>query len=217
MIMSDTINPRLPRIVKIILDIIFGFLVFASIFLVLWIAFSPLILRVTDIPITSSVPVAIGLGDDPTYEVDLAGAEAKGIRAAYVEGAQGTLRLETTDWYLIFISNLGKLLIALGLVFVVYLLRAVLQAILQGDIFTRENAKQIRRIGYAVLIVGFVQAFAEYFAAREILRQVMIVDPPFGLPSPFEPEVILASLLILVLAQVWSYGLELERERALTI
>jgi hypothetical protein len=29
--------------------------------------------------------------------------------------------------------------------------------------------------------------------------------------------VILASLLILVLAQVWSYGLDLEREKALTI
>ena len=215
--MSATLNPKLPRIVKIILDIIFWLLIGVCGFLVLWTAFSPLILRVSDITITSSVPVAIGAGDEPRFEVEVPGAEAKGIQAAYVEGAQGTLRLETTDWYIIFISNLGKLLIALGLVYVVYLLRSVFQAFLQGEIFTQENALQIRRIGYSVLIVGFVQASAEYFAAREVLRQLMIVNPPLSLPSPFEAVVILASLLILDLAQIWSYGLELERERALTI
>ena len=215
--MSTSLNPKLPRIVKTILDIIFWLLIGVCVFLVLWMAFSPLILRVSDIAITSSVPVAIGSGVEPQFEVEIAGAEAKGIRAAYVEEAQGTLRLETTDWYLILISNLGKLVIALGLAYVFYLLRSVFQAFLQGEIFTQENALQIRRIGYSVLIVGFVQASAEYFAAREILRQLTIVNPPLSLPSPFEAVVILASLLILVLAQIWSYGLELERERALTI
>jgi len=37
-------------------------------------------------------------------------------------------------------------------------------------------------------------------------------------PGPtFNAEVILGSLLVLLLAYVWSYGLDLERERALTI
>lgn len=215
--MSGTLNSRLPRIVKVILDILFWLLVGATVFLVLWIAFSPFILRVSNIPIMSSVPVAIGSGMEPRFEVEVAGAEARGIRAAYVDEAQGTLRLETTDWYLIFVSNLGKLLIALGLLYVINLLRSVLQTMLQGEVFTQENALKIRRIGYAVLIVGFMQAVVEYFAAREVLRQLTITNPPLSLPSPFEAVLILASLLILVLAQVWSYGLELERERALTI
>ena len=134
-----------------------------------------------------------------------------------MEEAQGTLRLETTDWYLILISNLGKLVIALGLAYVIYLLRSVLRAILQGDVFTQENVLLIRRIGYSVLIVGFVQASAEFFAAWAILKQLTIVEPALSLPSPFEAVVILASLLILILAQIWSYGLELEREKAMTI
>jgi hypothetical protein len=75
----------------------------------------------------------------------------------------------------------------------------------------------MRRIGYSVLIVAFVKAAAEYFAASEILNQLTITRPALSLPSPFDAEVILASLLILVLAQVWSYGLDLEREKALTI
>ena len=215
--MSTKQDLKLPRIVKTVLDIIFGLLVVVCVFLVLWIAFSPLILNISDITITSSVPVAIGSGDEPKFEVEAAGAEAKGIRAAFVDEAQGTLRLETTDWYFIFISNLAKLLTAIGLVYVIYLLRSVLQAIIQGDVFTQENVARIRRIGYLVLIVAFVKATVEYIAAWEILNQLRIVEPALSLPSPFEAEVILASLLILVLAQVWSYGLELERERAMTI
>jgi hypothetical protein len=215
--MSSTKNQKLPRIVKTLLDIIFGLLAVVCVFLVLWIAFSPLILSISDVVITSSVPVAIGSGDEPQFEVEIAGAEAKGIQAAFVDEAQGTLRLETTDWYFIFISNLAKLLTAIGLAYVVYLLRAVLKALLEGDVFTQENVVLIRRIGYAVLIVAFVRAAAEYFAASEILKQLTITRPALILPSPFEAEVILTSLLILVLAQVWSYGLALERERALTI
>ena len=123
----------------------------------------------------------------------------------------------TKNWSFILVSNLAKLLTAIGLAYVVYLLRIVLQAIIQGDPFTDENVIRVRRIGYAVLVVGFLRATVEYFAAREILNQLTIVKPALSLPSPFNSEVILANLLILVLAQVWSYGLELERDKALTI
>lgn len=215
--MSTTRNLKLTRFVKVLLDIIFWVLVFASAFLVLWIALSPIVLKVTDIVITSSVPVAIGLGDEPQLAVEVAGAEAKGVQAAYVEGAQGTLRLETSNWSMILVSNLAKLISAIGLAYVVYLLRTVLQSILEGDPFAPVNTVLIRRIGYMVLLVGFLKAAVEYFAAWEILNQLKVVVPPLSLPSPFEAELILASLLILVLAQVWSYGLDLEREKALTI
>ena len=215
--MSTSKNLKLTRVVKILLDVIFGLLVFVCAILVLWIALSPFIMNVSDIAITASVPVAIGSGDEPQFDVKVAGAESKGIRAAFVDEAQGTLRLETTDWSFILITNLAKLLTAIGLAYVVFLLRSVLQAILQGDPFAPENTVRIRRMGYMVLLVGFLKATVEYLAAREILNQLTIVEPTLSLPSPFEAEVILASLLILVLAQVWSYGMELERDQALTI
>ncbi|UCD98378.1 MAG: DUF2975 domain-containing protein [Chloroflexota bacterium] len=217
--MSTTKNQKLPRIVKIILDIIYGLLLVISAFLILWIAFSPWIMKVSDIVITSSVPVAIGSGTDPRFEVSIAGAESesKGINFVYVNEAQGVLRMETTDWYLIFISNISKLIIALGGIYIVYLLRALIDALLQGEVFTHKNVVLVRRIGYAVLIVAFMQAAAMYFAAKEVLNQLNINEPALGAPSPFEAGVILASLLILILAQVWSYGLELEHERTLTI
>ena len=114
-------------------------------------------------------------------------------------------------------SNLAKLLTAVGLAYLVYLLRSVVIAIQLGEVFTQQNVMRIRRLGYLVLIVAFVRALVEYIAAYEVLNRLEILKPPLSLPSPFEAEVILASLLILALAQVWSYGLELERERALTV
>jgi hypothetical protein len=215
--MSANQNPKIIRIVKVILDIIFWMLVIVTVFSLLWTVLSPVILSVTDIVIMSSVPVAIGQGTEPRMEVVIAGSDTQIPRMAFVDEAQGTLRLETTDWYLIFISNLAKLLTAGGLAYLVYLLRSIIIAIQQGAIFTQENVTRIRRLGYLVLIVALVRALLEYVAAYEFFRQLTILSPPLSLPSPFDAGVILASLLILALAQVWSYGLALERERALTI
>ncbi len=73
-VMSSTQNQKLPRIVKTVLDIIFGLLIIVCFFLVLWIAFSPLTLNISDFVITSSVPVAFGSGDEPRFGVEIAGA-----------------------------------------------------------------------------------------------------------------------------------------------
>jgi len=97
------------------------------------------------------------------------------------------------------------------------LLRTVLRDILRGDIFTPQNSERVRRIGYFVLLVGLLRPTVEYLAANEIFNQLPLIEPALSLPSPFKVEVILTSLLIVILAQVWSYGLQLERDQALTI
>jgi hypothetical protein len=215
--MSATKDLRLALFVKKSLDVILALLIGACVFLVLWIAISPLILAGGEMPGSASVPVAIGSGLDPKFEVRFGGSVEKGTSAAYVEEAQGVLRLETTNWGLVFISNMAKLLTAIGIAYVIYLLRSVLQAIIQENPFGPETGVRIRRIGYLVLLVGLLRPTVEYIAANEILNQLPIAEPMLNPPSPFKAEIILASLLILILAQVWSYGLEIERDRALTI
>lgn len=215
--MSETKNSKLIPVAKTLVDVIYWLLVGVCVFLILWIALSPLIMMGGDIPITASVPVAIGSGGEPQFEVGVANAKAKEINAAFVDEAHGTLRLETFNWFFVFTSNLAKLLTAIGLAYVFYLLRLMLQVINQGDPFAPENSARIRRIGYMVLFVGFLRPTVEYIAASLILNQLTITEPALSQPSPFKAEVILASTLILILAQVWSYGMELERDRALTI
>jgi len=214
--MSVQTNPKLPHFVKILLDIVYGLLFFSCIALVLLIVLSPLILKGANIPLTASVRVGVGSAESQRFDVQIAGAATKGINNAFVDQAQGALRLETHNWSFIFFSYFGKLLIALGLTYTFYILRAVLQDILQGDPFSPENSMRIRRIGYMMLLIGFARPTIEYIAANEILRGLQI-EPPLSLPAPFNAEFILFSLLILLLAQVWSYGLELKRDQELTV
>jgi hypothetical protein len=223
--MSAQTNPKLPRFVKGLIDFIYGLLIFSCVTLTLLIILSPLILKGTGSAVTASVLVGIGSDEAHRFDVQIAGAEAKGIRYAFVDEAQGTLRLETDNWLYIFISSFSKLLIVLGLTYIFHLIRAVLKDILQGDPFVAENAPRIRRIGYAILLLAFLRPAVEYIAANEIIRNLriepalpaLVPQAQVSLPSPFKVESILTSLLFLILAQVWSYGIELKRDQALTI
>jgi hypothetical protein len=214
--MSAQTSPQLTRIVKIILDIIFGLLVFSSIALVLLIVLSPLILKGADIPLTASVPVGIGSLDEQQFDVQITNAADIGIRNAFVNQAQGVLQLESLNWRYIFYSYSSDLIIALVLAYSFYLLRSVLHDIMQGDPFSQKNTQRIRRIGYFVLLLGFARPAIEYIAAKQILRE-LVMEPSLSVPALFNVEFILVSLLILLLGQVWSYGLELQHDQELTI
>ena len=215
--MSSTKDLSLARFVKTLLDIIYGLLIFACVALVLWIALSPVIFNQTGILGTASVPVTIGAGDELQFEVSFTGSTQNTIQAAFVEDAQGTLRLETSSFFLIFIANAAKLVTGIGLAYVFYLLRIIVQAILDGNPFAPENAPLIRRIGYSVLALGILQPTVGFLAGAEILNQLPVTSPILNPGIPFDAEVILATLLILLLAHIWSYGLELERDQELTI
>ncbi len=215
--MSTAKNLQLTRLVKKFLDIIFGLLVFACVGLVLWIALSPLIFSQSELLGTASVPVRIGTGADPQFEVTFTNPTKDAINAAFVEEAEGTLRLETSSFLLILISNTAKVVTGIGLAYVFYLLRAIVQPILDGNPFTAETTHLIKRLGHVVLLVGILRPVVEYMAAAEILSRLPTAVPAINPGPTFDAEVILLSMLILILAHVWSYGLDLERDRALTI
>lgn len=215
--MSTTKNLRLARILKIVLDIIFGLLVFVCVALVIWIAGFGLISRQANYVGTASIPVILGTDEERQFDVTFSGNPQDEINAAYLDETEGTLRLETKSGLLIGISNAAKLILAMGIAYVIYLLRAVVQAIYDGVPFTAENASRVRRLGYTVLALGFLGPSVEHIAATEILQRLPTTVPLLSPGPTFEVGIILAALFILLLAHIWSYGLELERDRALTV
>ena len=216
--MEKTKNKRLPRIIKFLVDLIYGLLIFVIAGLVVWMVASPILANRTETLGTVSVPVAMGTGDIPSMEVTFQGKPNQVINNAAVEEAKGTLRLETKNPLLILIANGSKLAVAVGLAYLFYLLRKVMRSILDGDPFAAQNSRLIRRLGYAVLLVGFGGSILEGLAAWFILRQLPTTTPVLQATTTFDPRLILANaLFIFLLAQIWGYGLELERERALTI
>lgn len=215
--MSSTKNLRLARFLKVLMDILFGLMIFAIVALVLWVALSPVIFNQAEFIGSASIPVRIGMGSEPQFEVAFNGTPGERIGTAHVEEAEGTLFLETDSLFVIAIANAAKLIFAIGLAYVFYLMRGILKSIDEGDPFTFETRQRIRRLGYAVLAVSLLGPGAQWLAAMEILNQLPKTVPEL-MPGPtYNSEVILVSLLILLLAHVWSYGLDLERERELTV
>ena len=139
------------------------------------------------------------------------------IRDAFLVDTEGTLTLETRSAYLVIVSNLAKLVYASGLAYIFYLLRVIVKAIIDGDPFSSKNGRNIRRLGYSILAVGILGPLAEYIAANEILNRLSVLDPILQPGPTFDARTVLITLFILLLAHIWSYGLELEHDRSLTI
>jgi hypothetical protein len=215
--MSTTRNLRLGRIVKVVLDILFGLFVVACVGLILWVAVAPIVLNKSEGWGTASIPVTIGAGHEPQFDVSFTSSPEDEINDAYVVEAEGTLQLETRNFLLILIANAAKIVGLIGLAYIVYLLRSIVKTILEGEPFAEESSRRIRTMGYMLLVVSIVWQTVQYLAASEILRRLPDVAPTLNPGPTFDAGVILISLLILLLAHVWSYGLDIERERALTI
>jgi hypothetical protein len=210
-------NLRLARFVKVVVDVVYFLLVGVCVVLILWMVIAPIIFSQADILGTASIEVVLGSGDEPQFDVVFKGPTQDGIHTAFVEEAEGTLRLETTSSLLVVIANVAKLLAAISLAYLFYLLRAVVGDIVDRVPFGATTGQRIRRLGYVVLLVGVFYPAVQYMAAKEILNRLPAAEPALNPAPTFDSKVILISLLVLLLAHVWSYGLELERDRALTV
>jgi hypothetical protein len=215
--MATMRNNQLARFLRFILNFLFGLSILVSLGLVIWVGVSPIIMRTVGEVGSASVPVRIGTGDEPQFDVNFIVEPRVRVQAAFVREAEGMLYLETESVALIAIANASKLVVLLGLAYIFYLLRAVVQDIETGAPFTEDASKKLRQLGYSVLLLSLLGPLVEFLAAREIFRQLPAMSPPLFPGPTFETGVFFLALMILLLAHVWSYGLELERERALTV
>ncbi|MGD2161997.1 MAG: DUF2975 domain-containing protein [Anaerolineales bacterium] len=215
--MSAPKNLKLARSLKIFLDILFVLALIVFIGLLIWTAVSPLVLRRPDTFGTVTLPVRIGEGDDPQFDVSFNSAPALRINDSYVEEAHGTFVFTTTSAQPVIIANFAKLLSLAGLAYVFYLLRSVMITIKDGEPFTAKNVVHIRRIGYLVLALGVLSPVVQFTSSILIMNTLPNTAPVLQPGPAFDGKVILLALFILLIAQIWSHGIELEHEHALTI
>jgi hypothetical protein len=210
-------DSRLARVLKILLDLLFGLAVFAGIGLLIWSAISPMVLKSGEGLGSASVPVRIGTGEEPQFQVSFIEPLPAGIIGASVHEAEGMLFVETESSSLIAIANAPKILIVFGLAYIFNLLRKIVSAIEAGEPFTLDTSHRVRQLGYAVLALSFLGSIVEYLAAREIFNRLPTIVPELAPGPTFDARILFVALMILLLAHIWSYGLDLERERALTV
>jgi hypothetical protein len=215
--MSTTRNLRLIHWISAGLNVLFAMVVVACVAVVLITLASPWLVGSFGALGSASVPVMIGAGDTPHFGVSSTSGLPPTISSALVEEGQGTLRLETSSLGPIAIANAAKVAAGAGLAYILWLLRGIVRKVGEGDPFAEENGRRMRRLGYGVLVVGLLVPGIQYLAAREILSRLPLAIPAISPGPVFDNQVILISLLILALAHIWSYGMELERDRRLTI
>jgi hypothetical protein len=114
-------------------------------------------------------------------------------------------------------ASLGYLLGAVVVGVILYLLRRILREAVKSGPFQASNVSRMRLIGYVILGVGILAPVIQYLVSALALRGITAADPAVSAPLAFDPTVILSGLLFLVLAHIWSYGLDIEQDRALVI
>lgn len=215
--MATARSNRLARFLRFVLDFLYGLSILAGLALVIWVGISPLVVRAGESYGSVSIPVLIGSGEEPEFDVNFTMDPHAEVHSAFVRKAEGMLYLETQSVWLIAMANASKFVVILGLAYIFYLVRNVVRAIESGTPFTQNASQNLRRLGYSVLILSLLGPVVEHLAAREIFNLLPEMTPKLSPGPTFDVGIFFIALMILLLAHVWSYGLELEREQALTV
>lgn len=208
----------LARALKVWFDIIFVLGLVGGGLLTLWLVASPAVMALDGgRRVELAIPVAVGSGGpQPVLEVET-GEVSEGVSSVRVVDARGELRLETTSWSLQFLTVLPAV-VGIGVVlFALFLLRAILRTVIAGEPFSLLNASRLRTIGWIAVVAGVVVPVVEYAVARAVLARFVAQGVELSPPVDVNGTAVLGGLLLLVLAAVWRYGADLERERALTV
>ena len=206
------------RLVKTWLDIVFVIGVVAACLITLWLAVSPLVMSSDESPADVAIPVAIGTGSlRPVMALDEAGPSSGGITNPRIVDGRGELRFETPSWAMQFFPNMVLLFGIAVVLYLVYLMRAILATVLEGRPFAAANVGRIRIIGSALIALGFLVPIIEYLVARAVLAQISLQGIAVQAPFDIRQDTVLAGLLVFVLAAIFGYGSHLEADKSLTI
>lgn len=207
------------RIAKLWLDVTLVVGLIAGLFLTSALLLAPLVWSDdTD----SDLSVWVAVGERPIrpvvpLEVHAVGGTTPSFRDARLVNGQGELRALTSSLPL-HLAFLGSYLVMLAMaLWVVWLIRRVIVAALDGRPFDRANVRCLRLAGLLVMLAAVAWPLLQYLLGAEVLRHLASVHPPISPALSFGTDAILIGLVLLILSTVFSHGADLEDERAMTV
>lgn len=216
---NGTSGRRATRFAKIWLDIGWWFAVVMSCLLVAMTLLAPVILRRASG--VNQMAVEVALAEPPEVrERALASADTNRAFSVVLEEQAGGQKLafRTRDPVLFVVANLLMFPVLAVALYWIHLLRMILRDVLAAQVFTDANAARLSRMGW--LLIGICIAMPGLSRLRSwfVLTRVEVSGAAL---APFGPELsswgFLSGLLLLSLASVWRYGVELQQERELTV
>lgn len=119
-------------------------------------------------------------------------------------------------WFLLMLGTV-TLPLMLTLLYVVRLLRQIFATLVEDRPFLAENAGRVRRIGVAILVLAFVQWVGELLSGTYIARHVHLEGVSFMVRLNPDLTMIFFGFLVLILAEVFRRGAQLQEDNDLTV
>lgn len=130
---------------------------------------------------------------------------------------RAVLEVGTQRWGFFYLAAAPLLAILAASLWCVYLLRAVLRDVLAENVFTERNAARLTALGWILLILGIIGPAVREWRTSLILRHVSIEGASLAPADTDASALWVVGLLLLALASAWRYGVELQRDRDLTV
>lgn len=159
--------------------------------------------------LTMSLPVAVQLD----ASIHAVGGETN----AHFEKLRGNLRFPARNGAFLSGSVAVVILIFGYLFWIVTQLRYVFRSLSQGLPFVLANARRIRWIGFAVIFGEFGRAAIIYFWSYYTSLHFTADGLRFAASADINPVTVVGGLAILVIAEVFRQGAQLQDEQSLTI
>ncbi len=159
--------------------------------------------------LTMSLPVAVQI-DAPIYD-------AGGETDAHFEKLQGNLRFPAKKGPFLFGSLVVVVLLFGVLLWIVTQLRHVFRSLSQGLPFVLANARRVRWVGLAVILGELGRAASIYFWSYYTSLHFTADGLRFAASVDLSLITIVSGLAILVIAEVFQQGAQLQEDQSLTI
>lgn len=208
---------RPTRIAKAVIDIIWWLVLVGTVLVVVWLLLPPVLLHNLGLHPTVEAEVALEHGS-VLRTVPLASPDAVVASHPVLHEAQARLAFQTSRWGLKLVSTLVLLPGLVGALLVLQLLRRLLHDVREGAVFTADNARRITWLGWLLVAMGLLEPVLGNARTALILMRAKLTGVSLA-PAPAGGgwDLLLPGLLVLVLAVVWHYGVELQQERDLTV
>jgi hypothetical protein len=159
-----------------------------------------------------TIPVSLALDDDR-----VAVSRSLGIDAAEIRDLRGALRFPVRGGRFFLTNGLLLVLMLMVALWGIRLLQGVLRTVRDGHPFVAANARRVRTIGWLVIGGEIARAIIVFLENDYARRHFSIEGLRFTAHADFSVAAIVEGLIILVIAEVFRAGTQLDEDQSLTV
>ena len=134
-------------------------------------------------------------------------------------GTIGEMLFQTNNWRIHILLFLGLILPLILLMGILYLVRQFLVDAMRGLPFAIDNAQRLKWIGWLLLGIGVIKPALNLVTGHLVLSAVTVEGPMLSpwVNLSFLGSFVLIACFSLILSVIFHHGVELEKERSLTV